>query len=1009
MPSHRRRFLAVPVAALTALAVAQAVTTVPAVAAPATGSASDVSATLPARTTSAPAATDLSGSGQTVVWSQATAADTGAHGWLAVAGGTPQDLGRLAGTGETVTVHTVSVQDGVVAAATSTNPNGDLADHVTLRHLGSGAEDVLPVAYDSSGAAGDERYRGQAGDGILVQQSYQDDTSAYLVRLLLRTPGASDRTLLSGDEQYEILDSDADGALVERRTAPGWGYQIVYVDFATGTTVTVAEPDTGELPQALEFTPGHFGVVDGSTLTEWQRSAPGDAPATVDLPVANARWISDDTLAWYQRNDSDASNELFAIPRDGSTAAKDLGGTFGDVEVGDDGRMRTSLYRPDVDAAFQTLTDGRISTTAGDATTIPAGLARLDALALSGGTLYTADDSSRLDGVVLRSDVTVGASGASASTPSRVLAFSGGLVHQTLAAAGGRILVEQTQAGIAGQFQVYENGTQVGTPLAYSDTSVVAVEDFDGAHALLSDKTTVYNGTLLLYTFADGHSQRVPSGSALSDGALYTSERNGTTSTWSIRRTDITTGAVTTVATVNCQPGGLQVRGSRILAVCGAGTSTYLLLTAGSSATTTVDGSGFVRSPILGTDVLYTFTKASGSTAVTLNAQSLTGTDTAAHALFTLPDRADTGAAERWTVDRDAPWAAWMDASGVTHVTWAGVPTAAKTATAPTGFSPNGDGSSDSWSPTWTYDRPVNWTLTLKSGSTQVRSLTGTSSTGKVAPSWNGTTGTGTAAAEGAYTWTLTATDTVTGRPAADATGKVTLRRTVPAATVTAPAVASSAGTTAAVPVTWSAKTAGVKSYDIAWRVTTRNSAGAWTLGPLQTWRTATTATSATFGKSGSPVKPVPGVTYRFSVRAHDDAGQTGAWSRTATTGIPLDDRSTALHYTGTWKSASATAAWAGTVRTSATKGAYVSVTANGTQLRVIATKKSNGGRFAVVVDGKTVGTVNTYAAKTAYRQVVFTATLGTTVKSHKVQLRVLAGSTSARSTVTLDGVLVTL
>ncbi|MDV9174561.1 hypothetical protein R6V09_31185 [Streptomyces sp. W16] len=1008
MPSHRRRFLAVPVAALTALAVAQAVTTVPAVAAPAT--ATDVSTTLPARTTSVPVATDLSGSGQTVVWRQTTAADTAAHGWLAVAGGTPQDLGRLADTDETVTVHAVSVQDGVAAVATSTNPNGDLADHVTLRHVGSGAEDILPVAYDSSGAAGDERYRGQAGDGILVQQSYQDDASDYLVRLVLRAPGATDRTLLSGDEQYEVLDSDADGALVLRRTAPGWDHQIVYVDFATGATVTVAEPTTDELPQALEFTPAHVGVVDGATLTEWQRSAPGDDPSTVTLPVAGARWISDDTLAWYQRNDGDASNELFAIPRDGSTAAKDLGGTFHDVEVGDDGRMRTSLYRPDVDAAIQTLTDGRVSTTAGDATTLPAGPARLDALALSGGALYTADDSSRLDGVLLRSDLTVGSAGASASTPSRVLAYSGGPVHQTLAAAGGRVLVEQTDAAGAGQFQAYENGTQVGTPLDYTDTSVVTVADFDGAHALLSDKTTASNGTLLLYTFADGHTQRVPSGSALYGGAVYSSERNGTTTTWSIHRTDLTTGAVTTVATVNCLPGGLQVRGSRILlTTCGATSSTGLLLTVGSSVTTTVDASAFVRSPILGTDVLYTFTKATDSTDVTLNAQSLTGTDTTAHALFTLPTRANTAAAERWTVDRDAPWAAWLDDTGVTHVTWAGVPTAAKAATAPTGFSPNGDGSSDSWTPIWTYDRPVSWTLTLKSGSTQVRSLTGTSSTGKVTPSWNGTTQTGTAATDGAYTWTLTATDTVTGRLAADATGKVTLRRTVPAATVTAPAVASSAGTTASVPVTWSAKTAGVKSYDIAWRVTTRNSAGAWTLGPLQTWRTATTATSATFGKAGSPVKPVPGVTYRFYVRAHDDAGQTGAWSKTATTGIPLDDRATALHYTGTWKSASATSAWAGTVRTSATKGAYVSFTANGTQLRVVATKKSNGGRFAVVVDGKTVGTVNTYATKTAYRQVVFTRTLGTTVKSHKVQLRVLTGSTSTRSTVTLDAVLTTL
>lgn len=1002
MPSHRRRFLAVPVAALTALAVAQAVTPASAVAVPAT----DVSATLAARTTSVPKADDISGSGPAVVWRQKTSADTSAHGWLAVSGGTPQDLGRLADDGEPVNVDAVSVQDGVVAVATSVNPNGALADHVTLRHLDSGDEDVLPVAYDSSGAVGDERYRGQAGDGILVQQSYDDDASAYRVRLVLRTPGGADRTLLSDDEQYEVLASDAQGALVLRRTAPGWDHEIVYVDFATGATVTVAEPTTDELPQGLEFTPGHVGVIDGATLTEWQRSAPGDGPSTVTLPVSGARWISDDTLAWYQRNDSDASNELFAMSRDGSTAAKDLGGTFSDVAVGDDGRMRAALYRPDVDAAVQTLTEGRVSTTAGDATTIPAGLARLDALALSDGALYTADDSSRLDGVLLRSDLAVGPAGASASTPARVLAYSGGLVHQTLAAAGGRVLVEQGGAGEAGHFQVYENGTLVGAPLDYADASVVTVADFDGAHALVSDKTTAANGTLLLYTFADGHTQRVPSGSALNGGAIYSSVRNGTTSTSSIRRTDLATGTATTVATVNCLPGGLQARGSRILLPsCGAAYPNGLLLKAGSSTGTAVDAS--VLTPILGTDVLYTFTKSSDTGAITLNAQSLTGTETTAHPLFALPGKANSAAAERWTVDRDAPWAAWMDDAGVTHVTWAGVPTAASAA-APTGFSPNGDGSADTWVPTWTYNRPVSWTLTLKSGTTQVRSLTGTASNGKVAPVWNATTQTGGTATEGAYTWTLTVRDTVTGRAAADVTGKVTLRRAAPAATVTAPTVASSAATTASVPVTWSAKTAGVKSYDIGWRVATRDSAGVWKLGPLQTWRTGTTATSAVFGKAGSPAKPVAGLTYRFYVRAHDDAGQTGAWSKAATTGVPVDDRAAALHYTGSWKSVAASAAWSGTERTSAAKGAYVSFSADGTQLRVVATRKSNGGRFEVVVDGKTVGTVNTYAAKTAYRQVVFTRTLGTTIKTHKVQLRILSGSTPGRSTVALDAVMVT-
>ncbi|MGW6907973.1 hypothetical protein [Streptomyces sp. NPDC054940] len=1000
MPSHRRRFLAVP-AALTALAVAQAVTPVAAVAVPVT----EVSTTLAARTTSVPAADEVSGSGQAVVWRQKTSADTLAHGWLAVSGGTPQDLGRLADTDESVNVDAVSVQDGLAAVATSANPNGDLADHVTLRHLGSGDEDVLPIAYDSSGAAGDERYRGQAGNGILVQQSY-DDSSAHRVRLLLRTPGSEDRTLLSDDEQYEILASDAHGALVLRRTAPGWDHKIVYVDFATGASLTVAEPTTDELPQGLEFTPSHVGVIDGATLTQWQRSAPGDGSSTVTLPVSGAHWISDDTLAWYQWSAADGASELFAMARDGSTAAKDLGGTFTDLSVGDDGKMRVTLYRPDVDAAIQTLADGRVSTAAGDATTIPAGPARLDALALSDGALYTADDSSRRQGVLLRSSLSAGPAGASASTPSRVLAYSGGLVHRTLAAAGGRVLVEQGGSNEPGHFQVYEDGKLVGTPLNYNDVSTVHVVDFDGSRVLVSDKTTAADGTLLLYTFADGHMGRVPSGSALNGGAVYSSVRNGTTSSWAIRRTDLTTGTATTVATVSCLPGDLQVRGSRILlTTCGAASTTGLLLKAGSSTGTTVDAS--VHTPILGTDVLYTFTKSSDGGAVTLNAQPLGGTATAAQPLFALPEKTDSAAADRWAVDRDAPWAAWMDDAGVTHVTWAGVPTAAPAA-APAGFSPNSDGSADTWTPAWTYNRPVSWTLTLKSGTTQVRSLTGTASGGKVAPVWNGATQTGGAAAEGAYTWTLTVRDTVTGRAAADVSGKVTLRRVAPAASVTAPTVASSAATSAAVPVAWSAKTAGVKSYDVGWRVATRDSAGAWKLGPLLTWRTGTTATSAVFGQAGSPVKPAPGLTYRFYVRAHDDAGQTGPWSKAATTGIPLDDRAAALHYTGTWKSVAASSAWSGTERTSAAKGAYVSFSADGTQLRIVATRKSNGGRFAVVVDGKTVGTVNTYAAKTAYRQVMFTHTLGTTITTHKVQLRVLSGSTPQRSTVILDAVMVT-
>ncbi|MEU6227041.1 hypothetical protein [Streptomyces sp. NPDC047042] len=993
MPSHKRHlFLTAAVAG--AVALTGTVVALPAAAASDTG----VTTSLPARTTSVPAAEQVSGSGQAVVWEQTTSADTRPHGWLSVAGGTPQDLGALADIADNVTIDAVSVQDSVVATATTTNPDGALADHVTLRHLDTDAHETFAVAYDGSGQPGDERYRAQAGDGILVQQAYRNDDSDYRVRLVLRASDG-DRTLLSDDEQYTVLASDATGALVLRRTAPGWGYRIVYVDFATGTTATVAEPSTDELPQGLEFTPSHFGVIDGATLTEWQRSAPGDSPATVTLPTDKARWISDDTLAWYTWNAD--GNELYAMSRDGSTAtAADLGGTFRDISVGDDGRMRASLYRPDVDAAIQTLTAGRVSKADGDATTIPAGHARLDALALSGGTLYTADDSSRATGVLLSSALTAGPAGASATTPSRVLAYSTGIVHQTLAAAGHRVLVKQGDA-----YGVYDNGTLTGVPL--QDTSDDQVTDFDGSRFLLSDRTTLNNGTLRLYTVATGASERVPGGSVLNGGALYTSVKDGTSS-WSVRRADLTTGATTSVATLDCQPGGLQVRGSWILlTACGPVASTQgLLIKAGTSTRTPVDIS--VMPPVLGTNMLYTYTKGAAS-AITLNAQALGVTGATARALFTIPSRANSAAAERWTVDREAPWAAWMDDAGVTHAVWAGVPSRTSAAsTVPTGFSPNGDGSSDTWAPAWTYDRPVTWTLTLKSGSTPVRTLTGTAPGGKVTPVWNGGNTTGTAAAQGAYGWTLTARDTVTGEPAADATGTVALRRTVPAASVTSPTLAGDASADAVIPVNWAAKTAGVTSYDVGWRVATRSGAGVWKLGPLQTWRNRTTAKSAVFGASGSPVKPAPGLTYRFYVRAHDDAGQTGAWSAASATGVPVDDRSSALSYKGTWTSASVTSAWARTERVSAKKDATVSFTADGTQLRIVATRRSNGGRFAVIVDGRTVGTVNLYASTTGYRKVVFTYTLGTRITTHKAQLKVLSGSAAGRSTVNLDAVMVT-
>jgi hypothetical protein len=124
-------------------------------------------------------------------------------------------------------------------------------------------------------------------------------------------------------------------------------------------------------------------------------------------------------------------------------------------------------------------------------------------------------------------------------------------------------------------------------------------------------------------------------------------------------------------------------------------------------------------------------------------------------------------------------------------------------------------------------------------------------------------------------------------------------------------------------------------------------------------------------------------------------------------TTVPTDDRSTAIHWTGSWYSVSARSAWAGTQRSTTRSGATATFTADGTKVAIVATKAADGGRFAVLVDGKQVAVVDTRTAHTTYGQTVFSRTLGTHDTNHSVQIRTLASSGGIH-TVRLDAIAVT-
>lgn len=326
------------------------------------------------------------------------------------------------------------------------------------------------------------------------------------------------------------------------------------------------------------------------------------------------------------------------------------------------------------------------------------------------------------------------------------------------------------------------------------------------------------------------------------------------------------------------------------------------------------------------------------------------------------------------------------------------------TADAATAISPNGDGSGDAWTPELDFTKALDsWNVTISdSTGTAIRHLTSAApaTTGTARPVWDGTDDGGAALPDGAYTWALigVAADGDGGTVGDDGTqhgltGTITIQRTPPTATVTSPALSTSTSAAASVSVAWTPSAASIpgnsaKSYDI--RVAANRST------TYTTWLTKTTLRTATY-------RATPGTTYRFQVRAWDNAGNVGPWSATSTTVVPVDDRSAAMKYSGTWTLSSATSAFLKTEKVSATKGARLTLVATMSAIRIITRTCALCGRFTVMIDGRVVATIDTRSTVTRYRQLVYSRTLSATPGKHTLAL--LVAGTPRRPKIYLDAV----
>jgi len=149
---------------------------------------------------------------------------------------------------------------------------------------------------------------------------------------------------------------------------------------------------------------------------------------------------------------------------------------------------------------------------------------------------------------------------------------------------------------------------------------------------------------------------------------------------------------------------------------------------------------------------------------------------------------------------------------------------------------------------------------------------------------------------------------------------------------------------------------------------------------------------------------------YRFRVRATDRAGNTGGWAATSARASLVQEWAENVRYDGRWVRRTSAKASGLRVRSSAARGATATIRTSAETVDVVAPTGPHRGRFAVLVNGRRVRTVDLYSAQPRQRQTVATVHGLSPKRASVVQIRVLGTKRKASGgdRVTLDAFLLT-
>jgi hypothetical protein len=229
----------------------------------------------------------------------------------------------------------------------------------------------------------------------------------------------------------------------------------------------------------------------------------------------------------------------------------------------------------------------------------------------------------------------------------------------------------------------------------------------------------------------------------------------------------------------------------------------------------------------------------------------------------------------------------------------------------------------------------------------------------------------------------------------ASAVYSVSIDRTAPKTNAPAEVFRSGATMTTSLPVrvTWTATDyasgSGIATYDVA-----RSIDGA-AFGTIATGLTGTSLTQS----QGS------GHSYRYEVRAHDRAGNIGAWTAGSTFKPSLlEQTSTSIVYHGTWSSVTSTSYSGGSSRYASAAGAYASLTTSSRGFAILTSRDTSRGAMQVYVDGLLKATIDLYAPSFQAEYLAYVCSF-TSVATHSIKIVVVG--TAGRPRVYLDAFLI--